>query len=118
MANILDNLREVKKLDRSNLLGSVQQLWLQLKQTREELKKIKAPRGYRKVNNIVVNGMGGSRLGSRVAQRLFEDTLKIPIYPIGSYELPAFVNDKTLLIISSYSGNTEEPLSTIQLEVV
>jgi glucose/mannose-6-phosphate isomerase len=112
--DILDNLKGIKKLDKSNLLGSVQQLWLQLKQTKEELKKTKVPRAYGKVNNIVINGMGGSRLGARVTQRLFEDTLKIPVYPIGSYHLPAFVNDKTLLIISSYSGNTEEPLSTVE----
>jgi len=110
---ILDNIKEIKKLDKSNLLGSVQQLGLQLKQTRKELKDLQIPQNYQNINNIVVNGMGGSRLGARVAQRLFEDRLKVPIYPIGSYQLPAFVNNKTLLIISSYSGNTEEPLKTV-----
>ena len=112
--NVLDDFKQIKRLDKSNLLGSVQQLYLQLKQTKEELKNIIVPKSYSQVNNIVVNGMGGSRLGARVAQRLFEDILPIPIYPIGSYQLPAFVNDKTLYIISSYSGNTEEPLNTVK----
>ncbi len=111
--SILDNLQEIKKLDKSNLLGSVQQLGLQLKQTKEELADLKIPESYREVENIVVNGMGGSRLGARVAQRLFEDTLKVPIYPIGYYDLPTFVNEKTLLILSSYSGNTEEIINTV-----
>lgn len=112
--SILDDLEKIKKLDKSNLLGSVQQLRLQLKQTKEELADLKIPKSYSEVENIVVNGMGGSRLGARVTQRLFEDRLKIPVYLIGSYDLPAFVNDKTLLIISTYSGNTEEPLNTIK----
>ena len=112
--NILDDLKKIKKLDKSNLLESVQQLGLQLKQTREELTDLKIPKSYADVQNIVVNGMGGSCLGARVVQRLFEDKLKIPVYPIGSYHLPDFVNDKTLLIISSYSGNTEEPLNTVR----
>lgn len=111
---VLDELKQIQKLDKSNLLGSVQQLGLQLKQTKEELADLKIPSSYKNVNNIVVNGMGGSRLGARVAQRLFEDSLDIPIYPIGYYDLPKFVNEKTLLIISSYSGNTEEPLNTVQ----
>ena len=112
--NILDDLEKIKKLDQSNLLGSAQQFRLQLKQTKEELVDLKIPQSYFDIQNIVVNGMGGSRLGSRVAQRLFEDTLKVPTYLIGSYDLPEFVSDKTLLIISSYSGNTEEPLNTIK----
>lgn len=110
---VLDNLDQITKLDKSNLLGSVQQLGLQLKQTREELADLKVPNSYKNVQNIVVNGMGGSRLGARVAQRLFEDTLAIPIYPIGYYDLPEFVNEKTLLVLSSYSGNTEEIINTI-----
>ena len=98
--NTLDDLKKIKKLDKSNLLGSVQQLRWQFKQTRQELVGLQIPKSYSKVENIVVNGMGGSRLGSRVAQRLFEDTLKIPTYLVGSYDLPEFVNEKTLLIIS------------------
>jgi len=110
--NILDDLEKIKRLDKSSLLGSVQQLWLQLKQTQEELKDLKIPKTYRNINRIVINGMGGSRLGGRVAAKLFEDSLEIPIIPIGSYTLPAFVDDKTLLILSSYSGNTEEILTS------
>lgn len=112
--NILDDLKKIKKLDKSNLLGSVQELSLQLEQTREELADLQIPKSYSKVKNIVVNGMGGSRLGARVAQRLFENEIKIPIYPVGNYKLPKFVNRKTLLILSSYSGNTEEVLSTLE----
>lgn len=110
----LDNFELIKKLDQSNLLGSVQQLYLQLRQAKEDLKKLELPQSYFKVNKVVVNGMGGSRLGARVIERLFFDSLKVPFLPIGSYTLPGFVDEKTLLILSSYSGDTEEILLTIE----
>lgn len=106
--NILDDYSQIKKLDKSNVLGSVQELGLQLEQTASELKEVKIPAHYKNVDKIVINGMGGSRLGARVAERLFSDDLKIPLIPIGSYDLPSYVDKKTLLILSSYSGNTEE----------
>ena len=105
---ILNDYSQIKKLDKSNVLNSVQQLGLQLKQTVSELKEVKVPADYKNVDKIVINGMGGSRLGARVAERLFSDDLKIPLIPIGSYDLPSYVDNKTLLILSSYSGNTEE----------
>ncbi|MFC1711579.1 SIS domain-containing protein [Patescibacteria group bacterium] len=111
--NILDNLKIFKNLDKSNMAGSVQELYLQLLQTKDELKDLKIPGYYRKINKIVVNGMGGSRLGARVASRLFEDKLRVPIIPIGSYTLPNYVDENTLLILASYSGNTEEILNTV-----
>jgi glucose/mannose-6-phosphate isomerase len=104
---------QIKKLDHSNLLGSIQSLSEQLVQTQKELASLQVPPAYKKINKVVVNGMGGSRLGGRVAQRLFEAELRAPIIPIGSYNLPAFVDNQTLLILSSYSGNTEEILSAV-----
>ncbi len=116
--HILDNAAAIKKIDKENLLGSVQQLTLQLKQTRRDLKMIKIPPNYKNFNKIVINGMGGSRLGGRVAERLFSDDLKIPLIPIGSYDLPAFIDKHTLLILSSYSGNTEEILNSYKQAVL
>ena len=106
--NILDDYSQIKKLNKANVLGSVQQLGLQLKQTVQELASVKVPSDYHNVDKIVINGMGGSRLGARVTERLFSDDLKIPLIPIGAYDLPSYVDSKTLVILSSYSGNTEE----------
>lgn len=104
----LDDISRIRKLDKSNVLGSIRQLYLQCQQTFEELQKVTVPASYKNIDKIVINGMGGSRLGARVAERLFSDELRVPLIPLGSYTLPGFVNDKTLLILSSYSGNTEE----------
>lgn len=61
-----------------------------------------------KIDKIVICGMGGSGIGGLLAQK-FED--KVPIQVHNDYKLPDGVNRKTLVICSSYSGNTEETLS-------
>jgi glucose/mannose-6-phosphate isomerase len=110
----LDNPNYINSLDKSNVLSSIQKLAWQLKQTYDDLNPLTLPPDYRKINKVVLNGMGGSRLGGRVAEKLFEDKINLPIIPIGSYRLPKFVDEKTLLILSSYSGNTEEIVLSAQ----
>lgn len=117
MPNLLDDFSKIKELDKSNLLGSVQEFPLQLAQTNRDLSLLKLPADFSLVEKIVVNGMGGSRLGARVIESLFSDLLKVPLIPIGSYDLPSYVDEKTLLILSSYSGDTEEILSTVESAV-
>lgn len=63
--------------------------------------------------NIVVSGMGGSALGGRVITNLERQTLKIPLVVSTDFTLPNFVSEKSLVIISSYSGNTAETLSSL-----
>ena len=61
-------------------------------------------------SNIVVTGLGGSGIGGSIVQNYVFDKLKIPFTVNKDYFLPAFVNKKTLVIVCSYSGNTEETL--------
>jgi glucose/mannose-6-phosphate isomerase len=64
--------------------------------------------------NIVITGLGGSGIGGTILSELIGDTCKVPIVINKDYFLPAFVDQNTLVIISSYSGNTEETLSAMQ----
>lgn len=66
------------------------------------------------IQNIVITGLGGSGIGGTILIELINDTCKVPIIINKDYFLPAFVNENTLVIISSYSGNTEETLSAMQ----
>lgn len=65
------------------------------------------------INNIVISGLGGSGIGGKIVSQLTEKQLNIPTVINNSYELPTFANENTLVIISSYSGNTEETVSTL-----
>lgn len=65
-------------------------------------------------NKIIISGMGGSGIGGNIVQSLVEDELTIPIFINKSYKLPLFADADTLVIISSFSGNTEETISVLQ----
>lgn len=64
------------------------------------------------INAIYVTGMGGSSIGGSFAAEFVKDELKVPYVFGQSYQIPAWVNKHTLAIASSYSGNTEETLSS------
>lgn len=64
--------------------------------------------------NVVICGMGGSGFGGMMVAQWFKHECKIPIQLIQSYTVPGFVNENTLVIGSSYSGNTEETLSAVK----
>jgi glucose/mannose-6-phosphate isomerase len=62
-------------------------------------------------HNIVIGGLGGSGIGGRLVKNIYMDRLPLPVECIADYTLPAYVNEKTLVLLGSYSGNTEETLA-------
>ncbi|MBP8033638.1 MAG: bifunctional phosphoglucose/phosphomannose isomerase [Bacteroidia bacterium] len=66
------------------------------------------------IQNIVVTGLGGSGIGGTLLSELVQSECPIPIIVNKDYFLPEFVNSNSLVIISSYSGNTEETLSAMK----
>ncbi|NIA18265.1 MAG: SIS domain-containing protein [Actinobacteria bacterium] len=107
----LDNLNQIKKLDKSEVYKSIETLPDQIRQVLDDSRLIKIPRAFSKINQVAVNGMGGSNLGAGIIKAVFSDRLKAPISITPGYSVPDSVDKNTLYIISSYSGNTEEPLS-------
>lgn len=68
----------------------------------------------RELTRVVVAGMGGSALAALLANAWLKSELTVPFEVVRGYDLPAYVDDHTLVIASSYSGNTEETLSCLQ----
>jgi glucose/mannose-6-phosphate isomerase len=68
----------------------------------------------RQITGIVVAGMGGSALAAVLAKAWLKPDLQIPMEVVRSYDLPMYVSPSTLVIVSSYSGNTEEALSCLE----
>jgi len=77
----------------------------------EQTAALALPASYRDIDNIVVLGMGGSAIGAEIARDLALAHSRVPIWVHRDYGLPPFVNGRTLVIASSYSGSTEETLS-------
>ncbi len=64
------------------------------------------------ITKLVVAGMGGSALAADMAKDWLE--LAIPFEVVKGYDLPTYVDASTLVIASSFSGNTEETLSALE----
>lgn len=67
------------------------------------------------ISNILISGLGGSGIGGTIVAELVGTSCKAPITVNKEYFIPGFVSENTLVIISSYSGNTEETLQALDL---
>lgn len=88
---------------------------------RKQFEQIKCPMDInnadhdkRVIQKVVFVGMGGSALSALVAKTWLKESLKVPFEIVRTYELPGYVDESTLVIASSYSGNTEETLSGLE----
>ena len=64
--------------------------------------------------NVVICGMGGSGIGGKLVAQLVANEANVPILANQNYNIPQFINNKTLVIGSSYSGYTEETLTAVK----
>ena len=89
----------------------VQDLPNQLKHALEVSKEMRITESENDIYNIVICGLGGSGIGGALAQSITHDEIKLPIITVNTYDIPEFVGPNTLVICSSFSGNTEETVS-------
>ncbi len=69
----------------------------------------------REIKNITVSGLGGSGIGGNIAAEFLASELKVPMNVNKGYFIPSYVDEHSLVIISSYSGNTEETLNAMSM---
>jgi glucose/mannose-6-phosphate isomerase len=65
-------------------------------------------------SNVFIGGLGGSGIGATIAKGYYSQKFPIPIEVVNDYFLPAYVGEKSLVILGSYSGNTEETLAMFE----
>lgn len=111
---ILDNPARLRRLDPSGILASAKLFPDQLARGWRDAVSPKLPVAYSRALNLLVAGMGGSALGARIIDSLAFENLTLPLEIVSGYRLPAYVNRHSLVIISSYSGNTEESLACLR----
>jgi len=119
---ILEDPEKIREIDAHDLLGAQQSFPRFFEEALKLSKQVKIPRTkswgnlrleYRKPLNVVVAGMGGSAIAGDVVKDWLKDRLTIPMEVCRSYDLPAYAGPKTLVIVESYSGNTEEAISCL-----
>lgn len=67
----------------------------------------------KQINSVLICGLGGSGIGGTVVSQVVANDASAPITINKDYKVPAFVNSSTLVIVCSYSGNTEESLEML-----
>jgi glucose/mannose-6-phosphate isomerase len=101
-------------LDSADMLGMTAAFPAQCKEAIAIGESFSPPASFGKARNLLICGLGGSAIAGDLAARLNADRLSVPLQVNRQYELPAWVNHHTLVILSSYSGNTEETLSAFE----
>lgn len=103
---MLDDLKYIHQRDGQDALGVVEKQWQQLQQNYDvDLSKL-GP-----IKNVVLGGMGGSAWYGLFVQNWPQ--IRVPFEISRNYTTPSYVNNETLFIASSYSGNTEETISAL-----
>jgi glucose/mannose-6-phosphate isomerase len=109
----IDNIHAIRKLDPANMRDYLRAWPEQLRLGWQEASTVRLPEDYAQVQRVVILGMGGSAMGGDMVWRLVAGECKVPFFILRDYDLPAFVDSDTLVIASSYSGNTEEVLAAL-----
>ena len=113
--SILDDVEQIRSGDPDNMYNRIFDFPEQLADALKIGKMWKIDPGeFTEIKNIVVIGMGGSAIGGDLIRGLLASKLLIPFSVCRHYTLPEYVDDETLVIVSSYSGDTEETLSALQ----
>jgi len=107
----LDNTSTYRQFDQLGMLGHLHKFPEQCQKAWDKVLKFNLPHLHAKISDVVIVGMGASAIGGDIVRRLILAESKVHVRVHRDYGLPAFVDESTLVIASSYSGNTEETLS-------
>ncbi len=110
----LDDLNRLKSLDSQNFIHDIDTLPDQVAAGWRLGQLSRLPNNYGAITNIIITGVGSSAIGGMLTQALVAPECRVPVIIWRDYNLPAFVGLNTLVICSSYSGNTKETLSACE----
>ena len=110
------NKQIIENLDKNNMFSVIKDLYKHVEHSFEIIEESSLHKVDR-FRNIVICGMGGSAIGGDFVKTVLFNELTIPIYVNRDYNLPNWTDSKSLVIICSYSGNTEESISCLKQSI-
>ena len=105
----LDEKGEIQQVDRSNMLAFCTAAPEHYEKAARNAHKLSV--SYSKPRTIIIAGMGGSAISGDLLKDWTRDKITVPLEVSREYSLPAYADKNTLVIVTSYSGETEESLS-------
>lgn len=114
MPQRLDDPEFVRKNDPKGMLDYTMGFPEQCRKALSISRSADAPREMREKPLVAVLGVGGSAAGGDFLRALFEAEGSAPCIVVRDYDLPNYVDEDSLVIACSYSGNTEETLTAVE----
>jgi len=105
----LDSVEEIRLIDKSNMLQFCVDAPKHYNEAYNLAQRI-APK-YSRPDKIIVTGMGGSAIGGEFLKDYMRNHALVPVEVSKDYTLPAYANERSFVLVVSYSGDTEESLS-------
>lgn len=113
-SQLLDDPAAISHYNQGKILESAYYFPEQCRRAWEDAYETIVPPNCFLVDNIIFAGMGGSAIPGRIIDSLADTVLKVPFEVVDRYHLPSYVNERTLVIAASYSGNTIETLNIVE----
>jgi glucose/mannose-6-phosphate isomerase len=111
---MVNDSEKITMVDKSNMLDGLARFPEQIKESLAIAETVERF-NFIKIDNVVIAGMGASAISGDIMASLFRDKLDVPLVVNREYDLPKWVNKDTLVICISYSGNTDETLSSFKI---
>ncbi len=104
-------VKNIEGMDKQNMLDKLKEFPAQCK----EGYSFPLPQMQdRKFKNVIFCGMGGSAVGGNIISTVAYESSGLPCMVNSDYSLPLWVGRETLVVITSYSGDTEETVSAMK----
>ena len=111
----LDDLEEMRRVDRDDMYSAMRELPEQLLNAWQLGQTLPLPPAAQPVDAVLISGMGGSAIGADFVATYAASRCRVPLVVRRGYGIPAWArNPRVWVIASSHSGNTEETLSAYE----
>ncbi|RLF54209.1 MAG: bifunctional phosphoglucose/phosphomannose isomerase [Thermoplasmata archaeon] len=112
---MVDPFKDIESFDRAGMLNLISRFPEDIERALELTENIEIEET--EIDNIIISGMGGSAISGDIIQAWLRERSIYPIYVNRDYDLPGWAGRKTLAIFLSYSGNTEETISSFNFAI-
>ncbi len=110
---MLDQVAVVRRRDSGNMLAHAANFPNQLRSGWQISRGLQLGRAHQEATSVAVLGMGGSAVCADLVRAIFADRLRVPLFSVRDYELPAWAGTQTLVVAISHSGATEETIAAL-----
>jgi len=108
--SVLDDMNKVRGIDKSGMLSFCVDMAEHYGRALEAAERVSLC--FSVLENVVIAGMGGSAIGGELLKDLVREDARVPVEVSRAYSLPGYVDERSLVFVVSYSGETEETLSS------